>query len=76
MKPVSLVVVLLAGVFCAQSASAITVELAKKCREEAVKSHPMTVAGQKKGTATAEREAYQACIAKGSKDQNDGTEKK
>lgn len=40
-----------------------TAELAKKCRELAVKAHPPVPAGSKKGTAQAERAYFQKCIA-------------
>jgi hypothetical protein len=47
------------------SASAITADVAKKCREVAIKAHPPTTAGSKTGTAQAERESYRACVAQG-----------
>jgi hypothetical protein len=50
----------------AQPASAISVELAKKCRELAVIAHPAPTAGSKAtGAEKAQRDYYQACIAKG-----------
>lgn len=46
-------------------ASAITVELAKKCRDMAIKAHPYQLPGVKgPGTAAAERDYYNDCIAK------------
>jgi len=42
-------------------------ELAKKCRELAVKAHPPATAGSKTGTAAAEREYFLACVRKGGK---------
>jgi hypothetical protein len=48
-----------------QPVSAITADVAKKCRELAVKAHPPAVAGSKTGTAQAERDYFRACIAKG-----------
>lgn len=46
-------------------ASAITVELATKCREMAIKAHPRQTAGSKVGTASLERKYYRACVANG-----------
>jgi hypothetical protein len=43
-------------------ASAITVELAKKCQALAYKAHPPTLAGVKTGTAQAQRDFYKTCI--------------
>jgi hypothetical protein len=55
-----------AYLLCVEPASAISVELAKKCRELAVKAHPTPRAGSKAtGAEKAQRDAYQACIAKG-----------
>jgi hypothetical protein len=57
------------GAVCAmpmiQSASAITADVARKCREVAIKAHPPTTAGSKAGAAQAEREAFRACVAQG-----------
>ena len=44
-------------------ASAITVELAKKCRDLAIKAHPYRKAGERKGTAQAERDYFGKCVA-------------
>jgi hypothetical protein len=50
-------------------ALAITAELARKCRDLAVKAQPYRRAGSAQGTAQAEREYYRQCIAKeGKKD--------
>ncbi|HEY9716108.1 MAG TPA: hypothetical protein V6C69_01460 [Trichormus sp.] len=54
-------------------ASAISVELAKKCRDMAIKTHPPTVPGAKKGSAEAERVFYQSCITNGENRSNDDT---
>jgi hypothetical protein len=48
-----------------QPASAITADLAKKCRELAVKAHPPVVAGSKAGSAQAERDFFRTCVAQG-----------
>jgi hypothetical protein len=46
------------------SATALTAELAKKCRSLALKAQPYRRAGATKGTAQAERDSYRECIAK------------
>jgi hypothetical protein len=43
-------------------ASAISADLANKCRAMAIKAHPPTPPGAKTGSAQAERESYRACI--------------
>jgi len=62
-----IVFALAAYLMTAQSASAITVELAKKCREMTIKAHPPQMAGSKAaaGVEKAEREYFKACVAKG-----------
>jgi hypothetical protein len=62
-----LVSVFLAG-FAASDAFAISADLAKKCREMAIKTHPPVRAGTAKGTAGAQREYFQNCIANEGKD--------
>jgi hypothetical protein len=54
-----------------QSASALSAEVAKTCREQAIKSHPPAVAGSRAGTAQAERDFFQACVARGGKVDDD-----
>jgi len=50
----------------AQSTSTITADLAKKCREQALKAHPTPKAGTKaSGAEKAQRDFFQACISKG-----------
>ena len=50
----------------AQSTPAITADLAKKCREQAMKAHPTPKAGTKaSGVQKAQRDAFQACVSKG-----------
>lgn len=47
-------------------ASAISLELAKKCRAMALTAHPYKLPGTKgPGTAAAQRSYYDECIAKG-----------
>lgn len=48
-----------------RSASAITADVARKCREVAIKAHPPTIAGSKAGAAQAERDSFRACVAQG-----------
>lgn len=43
----------------------ISAELAKKCRALAIKAHPTQPPGSRYGSAEAQREYYQRCIAKG-----------
>ena len=50
-----------------QPASAITAELAKKCRQMAFKEHPPVRAGSKPGAAKAQQEYYRTCVAKNGK---------
>jgi hypothetical protein len=54
-------------------ASAITVKLAKKCRDMAIKAHPPALPGAKKGSAQAEREFYRNCILNGGIGSDDDT---
>ena len=46
-------------------AFAVSADLAKKCRDMAIKAHPFKVAGAKAGTAAAERSYFNDCVAKG-----------
>ena len=64
-----IVFALMAYLPTAQSASAITVELAKKCRAMAIKAHPPKMAGSKAaaGVEKVERDYFNACVAKGGK---------
>lgn len=52
------------SVCASQSASAITADLAKKCRSMALKAHPSVRVGSKAGTAKAQQDYYRACVAK------------
>jgi hypothetical protein len=56
-------------------ASAITAELAKKCRTMAIKAHPPAPAGTKTHAAQAERDFFRACIANSGATQDNDTEK-
>lgn len=48
--------------------SAISADLANKCRAMAIKAHPTPSAGSKaSGAEKAQRDYFQACIAKGGK---------
>jgi hypothetical protein len=56
------------GFFAATSspANAISADLAKKCRDMAIKAHPYKYPGEKgAGTAQAERSYFSDCVAKG-----------
>lgn len=46
-------------------ASAITVEIATKCRELSIKAYPPQRAGSKSGNAGEARKYYNACVANG-----------
>jgi hypothetical protein len=48
-----------------QPAMAISVELAKMCRNMAIKAHPYTLPGFKSGNAEVERSYFKDCVAKG-----------
>jgi hypothetical protein len=61
----------------ASPAFAVDVQLAKKCRDLAIKAHPPAVAGSKTGTAQAERDFYRTCIDHNGKvDDDDRNNKK
>jgi hypothetical protein len=45
-------------------AQAITADLAKKCREMAIKAHPTMPAGSPSGYAAAQRGFFNECVAK------------
>ena len=47
-----------------QPANAISVELAKKCRDLAVKAHPYELPGEKAGSAAAERNYFSQCVSR------------
>jgi hypothetical protein len=48
------------------SAQPITADLAKICREQAIKAHPTPTAGTKSnGIEKAQRDFFQACVTKG-----------
>lgn len=51
----------LSFVVAAGSAHAISADLAKRCREEAIKAHP-PLPGTKQAYASAEREVFRACL--------------
>jgi hypothetical protein len=56
-------------------ASAISVDLARKCRAVAIKAYPPAAPGTKKGSAAAERGSYQNCIQKNGNGSNEDTQK-
>ena len=52
--------------YSAYAQSTITADLAKKCREQAIKTHPTPTAWTKaSGAEKAQRDAFQACVSKG-----------
>jgi len=55
-------------------AVAISAELAKKCRDMAIKAHPMTLPGSTP-YAAAERDFFRVCISKNGNMTNTDTEK-
>jgi hypothetical protein len=66
-----IVLALTAYLSMAQPASAISVELAKKCRAMAIKAHPTQMAGTKQtGIEKAQRDYYRECVAKDGKMEN------
>ena len=52
------------------SAAPITAELAKTCRELAIKAHPTEVAGSKAASGQAQRDYFKECVAKRGKMQD------
>ena len=48
-------------------ASALTADVAKKCRELMVKAYPPLPAGSSRGNAQKEREYFRACVAQDGK---------
>lgn len=66
-----IVITLTAYLPTAHPASAITAELAKKCRAMAIKAHPTQMAGTKPtGVEKAQRDYFTECVAKGGKMEN------
>lgn len=57
--------VLTARVAAADPDQPPTAELAKKCRDLAIKAHPPVVVGSAHGEAAAQRAYFAACIKKG-----------
>ena len=55
---------LLVFVSTGKPASAITAELAKKCRELAFKAHPPVAIGSKKSNAKGQQEYFRTCVSK------------
>ena len=68
---VLLVFALVADAAMAQPASPVTADIAKKCREMAVKAHPTAKPGSKPtGAEKSQRDYFRACVAKGGKTEN------
>jgi hypothetical protein len=73
--------VCLAALSIANSASAITVEVAKKCEGLSAKAFPPReignpAAGSAKGTAQSKRDYFNKCVANGGNMDSDGQDKK
>jgi hypothetical protein len=64
-KGFSVALALIALTSMATPASAISADLAKKCRAMAIKSHPPIIPGAKTGNSQAERTFYLQCISNG-----------
>jgi hypothetical protein len=59
------VIALTTYMYGTQPAAAINADVAKKCRELAIKAHPTAMAGTKaSGTEKAQRAYFQDCVAK------------
>lgn len=66
-----IILTLMAYLPMAQPASAISADLAKKCRAMAIKAHPTPRPGSKStGAEKAQREYFGECVAKGGKMEN------
>jgi hypothetical protein len=55
-------------------AAALSVDLAKKCRDLAIKSHPPPIPPGNKAYAQAEREFFRDCVAKNGQMSDDGAQ--
>jgi hypothetical protein len=67
------VLALIASVTINHAASALTADLAKKCREMMVEAYPPQPAGRSTGSAQQERSYFRACVAQGGKMDNPET---
>lgn len=70
LKSVNILAISLAAVMFASAAAspaaAISVELAKKCRDLALKAHPYKLPGNPgPGSATVERDYFNTCVSRG-----------
>lgn len=70
LKSVKIIAISLAAVMFASAAAgpaaAVSVELAKKCRDLALKAHPYKLPGNPgPGSAAAERDYFNTCISRG-----------
>jgi hypothetical protein len=71
----SFAAILIGALSITNPAAAITADLAKKCRDMAIKAHPPTLPGAKTGSAQAERDSYRACIANGGTSSDNETQR-
>ena len=58
------------------TASAVSADLANKCRQLATKAYPPKSVGSKSGNAGAERRYFQECVSKGGAMQGDDAKAK
>jgi hypothetical protein len=75
-KPVVITTALALLSISVQAEAAPTVELAKKCRQLAMKAHPPSLPGTKGGSAQAERDYFAECVRKGGNMDQESPEKK
>ena len=65
MQSITLALFALSVLITAQApASALTAELAKKCRALAIKAHPPVLPGKRTGSEQAQRDYFRDCVAK------------
>jgi hypothetical protein len=69
---ISLTAIQLTILGTAPQADALSAELAKKCRDMAIKSHPPPTPPGNKAYAQAEREFFRACISRNGQMPDDG----
>jgi hypothetical protein len=65
MKTIPVLSALVLSLTTGHVASALTADVAKKCREMMVKAFPPQIAGSGTGRAREERSYFQACVARG-----------
>ena len=73
MPVASMVAALIGAIATIEPAAAITIELANKCREMAINSHPPPVPVGNKAYAAAERSFFQECVKRNGDMKDDGS---